>query len=470
MAASLMPFSARFRPLAALRLLGDVAVASLALWLAFRIRIELALPFTDQLLPAERIAGFARAGPWLVGAQIVLLALLGLYDDFRPLPRVDLARRLVLVSGFQAVAGAAAIFLTNAFFSRSVLLLYALLDAVFLYLWRRFLDRLARPELRRVAVVGRGSAAREVARSVAAHRWHGLVVAGHVPVPGEPESGEEIPPELGPPLGRIEDLPGLLLAGAIDDILLAPRADTWQTALVDSLAGVRPPQTSVLLLPGPFESLIGRMRYRWVSDLPVVDVIRESEWRNRLPAKRVVDMVAGGVLALLSLPLLALGALAVKLTSTGPVFHRQLRVGAGLAPFELWKLRTMRVGAEADNEERLAERGDPRLTPAGAWLRRFRIDELPQLAHVLSGKMSLVGPRPERPGFVQRYLAEVPGYRERFSVPPGLTGLAQVNGEYDSSPENKLRYDLAYIATWSPWLDLAILLRTVKIVLTSRGF
>jgi lipopolysaccharide/colanic/teichoic acid biosynthesis glycosyltransferase len=129
----------------------------------------------------------------------------------------------------------------------------------------------------------------------------------------------------------------------------------------------------------------------------------------------------------------------------------------------------MQMDAEAESGEVMAQPGDPRLTPIGAFLRRFRLDELPQVFNVLAGSMSLVGPRPERPGFVQRYLREVPGYAERFSLAPGLTGLAQVNGDYHSSPQNKLRYDLAYMANWTLWLDLSILLRTVKIVLTSRG-
>jgi lipopolysaccharide/colanic/teichoic acid biosynthesis glycosyltransferase len=166
---------------------------------------------------------------------------------------------------------------------------------------------------------------------------------------------------------------------------------------------------------------------------------------------------------------MGLCALAVRLTSPGGVLYHQMRVGRGQKPFTLYKLRTMRHDAEAESGEVLAQPDDPRLTPIGAFLRRFRLDELPQIFNVLAGSMSLVGPRPERPGFVQRYLREVPGYAERFSLAPGLTGLAQVNGDYHSSPQNKLRYDLAYMANWTLWLDLSILLRTVKIVLTSRG-
>jgi lipopolysaccharide/colanic/teichoic acid biosynthesis glycosyltransferase len=144
-------------------------------------------------------------------------------------------------------------------------------------------------------------------------------------------------------------------------------------------------------------------------------------------------------------------------------------MGRSQRPFTLLKLRTMQVDAESESGEVLAQPGDPRLTRIGAFLRRFRLDEIPQLLNVLQGTMSLVGPRPERPGFVQRYLQEVPGYAERFSLAPGLTGLAQVNGDYHSTPQNKLRYELAYMANWTLWLDLSILLRTVKIVLTSRG-
>jgi exopolysaccharide biosynthesis polyprenyl glycosylphosphotransferase len=293
-------------------------------------------------------------------------------------------------------------------------------------------------------------------------------VVGWVAIPGEAVPAEQ-EPALGPSLGSTEDLAGLLAADRIDDILLVGSSDSWQTRLIDALAGTRPDHTSVLLLPGPFESLIGRMRYRWVHDLPLIEVVRETEWRINWPLKRLVDLTVGSLLLLAASPAIAACALAVRATSPGGVLYRQTRVGRDRKPFTLYKLRTMRADAEADSGEVLAQLEDPRLTSIGALLRRFRLDELPQLLNVLQGTMSLVGPRPERPGFVQRYLREVPGYAERFSLAPGLTGLAQVNGDYHSSPQNKLRYDLAYMANWTLWLDLSILLRTIKIVLTSRG-
>jgi exopolysaccharide biosynthesis polyprenyl glycosylphosphotransferase len=288
--------------------------------------------------------------------------------------------------------------------------------------------------------------------------------------PEDLDPASPLPPAsvLGPELGTLDNLPELLESGHADDLILAGNSYHWQTQLIDRLALVGG-GGGVLLLPSPFESLIGRMRYRWVDDVPLIEVVRQSEWQARRPVKRLVDLVAGTLLLVLSLPVMLLCALAIRLSGRGPVFYRQRRVGRGGGTFTLWKFRTMRPDAERGTGEVLAEQDDPRLTPVGAWLRRYRLDELPQLIHVLSGSMSLVGPRPERPGFVERYRREVPGYAERFSVRPGLTGLAQTHGDYHSTPGNKLRYDLAYIANWSPWLDLAILLRTVKIVLTSRG-
>ncbi|MBW8879083.1 MAG: sugar transferase [Acidobacteria bacterium] len=455
-----------------LRLVGDGAAAVVSLWAAFVVRVHLAVPWTRGLLPGDRLRFLSRE--WLVVllVQFASLYFFGFYDPPRPRSRSELARRLAAAAVFQAMGLAAWWFLANREFPRSVLLLFVACDFSLLLLWRLLLDRTERRQERRVAIAGGGAAARELALTLAAEPWHGLTVAGWVEVPGEvPREvpGEAEPPALGPRLGTTEDLPALLAAGRIDDILLVGSDDSWQTRLIDGLAGTRPDHTSVLLLPGPFESLIGRMRYRWVHDLPLIEVVRETEWRINWPLKRLLDLAGGAVLLLLSLPVIGLCALAVRLTSPGGVLYRQIRVGRGQKPFTLYKLRTMRLDAEGDSGEVLAQPGDPRLTSIGAFLRRFRLDELPQIFNVLAGSMSLVGPRPERPGFVQRFLKEVPGYAERFSLAPGLTGLAQVNGDYHSSPQNKLRYDLAYMANWTLWLDLSILLRTVKIVLTSQG-
>ena len=458
------------------RFAGDLGVAAACFYLALTIRIHLPVPFTDQLLPADRIAFFHTYWPLLVLSQVALLYFFGLYDPPHPRSGVELARRLAPAVVLQVLALGAFFFLAERLFPRSVLVIYAGLDFTALFAWRLASRSGGSPAPSRVAIIGSGAGAVELAGRIREHGGHhGLVVAGWVPAPGELAPGERPegdagPPELGPCLGRLEDLPGRVGAGDIDEVVIAETEPAWKTRFLDALArGAGKPRGSVLILPGAFESLIGRMRYRWVRDLPLIEVVRDSEWRLFRPVKRAFDLAGGALLLVLAAPVILVCALLVRLTSPGPAFYRQERVGRGLQRFTLWKLRTMAVGAETANEEVLARPEDPRLTPVGAAFRRLRLDELPQLFNVLGGSMSLVGPRPERPGFVARFLEEVPGYAERFAVAPGLTGLAQVNGEYHSSAQNKLRYDLAYIANWSLWLDLAILVRTVKIVLTSRG-
>jgi len=169
------------------------------------------------------------------------------------------------------------------------------------------------------------------------------------------------------------------------------------------------------------------------------------------------------------LPVSLAVALAVKFTSPGPVIYKQTRVGRHGKEFNILKFRTMIADAERIVGPVLAGVNDPRITKVGRFLRKTRLDEIPQLINVLRGEMSLVGPRPERPHFVAQFCESFPVYRERLVVKPGLTGLAQVNGAYDTSAENKLKYDLAYIYNQSLWLDLLILLETVKVVLAGEG-
>jgi lipopolysaccharide/colanic/teichoic acid biosynthesis glycosyltransferase len=169
-------------------------------------------------------------------------------------------------------------------------------------------------------------------------------------------------------------------------------------------------------------------------------------------------------------PAIALAALAVKLTSPGPVLFCQERVTKDGHSFTIFKLRTMVVDAEKHTGPTLsAGKSDARITPVGKLLRATRLDELPQLINVLRGEMSIVGPRPERPCFVRQFEEQIPGYRERHQVLPGITGMAQVHGGYAIDAEMKLRYDLLYVYNWSPWLDLKIMLQTVATVCRRTG-
>jgi sugar transferase (PEP-CTERM system associated) len=188
--------------------------------------------------------------------------------------------------------------------------------------------------------------------------------------------------------------------------------------------------------------------------------------------KRAVDIAASLVLLALGLPIMALAAIAIVLESGFPVFYRQERVGRGGVTFTVWKFRSMRTDAEADGQPRWAVKGDSRVTRVGRFMRKTRIDEMPQLFNVLKGDMSLVGPRPERPTFVADLTKEIPFYNARHSVKPGVTGWAQVRYTYGASVEDakkKLEYDLYYVKNHSLVLDLLILLETVRVVLFQEG-
>jgi sugar transferase (PEP-CTERM system associated) len=188
--------------------------------------------------------------------------------------------------------------------------------------------------------------------------------------------------------------------------------------------------------------------------------------------KRLFDILVSGVILLLFAPLVLLAAVAVKLESRGPAFFRQRRVGLYGEAFDILKLRSMREDAEVGGKAVWAQKDDPRVTRVGAVIRKLRIDELPQAWTVLTGKMSFVGPRPERPQFVADLEARLPYYAERHVVKPGITGWAQINFPYGASVEDarqKLEFDLYYAKNYTPFLDLLILLQTVRVVLFPEG-
>jgi len=196
-----------------------------------------------------------------------------------------------------------------------------------------------------------------------------------------------------------------------------------------------------------------------------------SRWaRLYRRARRLLDVALASVIALLTSPLMLLTALAIKLESRGPVFYLQERVGLNNTTFRIIKFRSMRVDAEA-NGPVWAHEADSRVTRVGRWIRKRRVDELPQLFNIIRGEMSLIGPRPERPVFIKQLEQRIPYYSERHLVKPGLTGWAQVRYPYGASLEDareKHQYDLYYIKNQSPMLDALILLETVRIVLFGR--
>lgn len=197
---------------------------------------------------------------------------------------------------------------------------------------------------------------------------------------------------------------------------------------------------------------------------------RQDRFRNTV--KRGFDLLASSSLLLVTLPVMLITALAIRLDSPGPVFYRQTRVGAGNEPFDIYKFRSMRQDAERDGVARWAQGDDDRITRVGRIIRKLRIDELPQVINVFKGEMSFVGPRPERPFFVDQLSEQIPYFTARHSIRPGITGWAQVRYAYGASVHDareKLQYDLYYVKNHTLFLDIVILLETVKVVLFGRG-
>lgn len=194
--------------------------------------------------------------------------------------------------------------------------------------------------------------------------------------------------------------------------------------------------------------------------------------RLRWMIKRALDIALSALLLILSAPVMAVTALLIRLETPGPILYRQERSGRGGKPFSMVKFRSMVRDAEKNGQAQWAQEGDPRVTRVGAVIRKLRIDELPQLFNILRGDMSFVGPRPERPCFVKQLEEQIPYYRLRSFVRPGLTGWAQVRYRYGASADDaqeKLKYDLYYLKHAGPWLDMEIVLRTVRVVLTGFG-
>lgn len=182
-------------------------------------------------------------------------------------------------------------------------------------------------------------------------------------------------------------------------------------------------------------------------------------------AKRLIDLICSVLLLVIASPFMLITAVAIKLYDGGPVFYKQIRCTRDRKEFYILKFRSMRVDAEKDGVARLASKNDSRITPVGKFIRATRIDELPQLINILKGEMSFIGPRPERPEIIDQYLEEMPEFAFRMKVKAGLAGYAQVYGKYNTTPYDKLKLDLTYIEQYSVWLDLKLMMLTLKILI-----
>ena len=324
--------------------------------------------------------------------------------------------------------------------------------------------------LHRAIIVGTGKMAQMAYEDLLRNKTMGMEVFGFVHVNG-------IHPE--PPVAvaesdilcELNDINDILQKLEIQDIIVALEPDRRRD-LVQVISKVDHPDITLKLLPDFYELVGGLNKTNQIFGLPLIEITPSPMPAWEKITKRLMDLVISTVVLIVASPVMATIAVAIRSTSDGPVIYRQRRVGRKGKVFTMLKFRTMKNNAEAESGPTWATEDDPRVTKVGGWLRKLRLDELPQFWNVLRGDMSLVGPRPERPYFVEQFHKEIPLYSRRHRVRPGITGWAQVKWKYDASLDDvreKTKYDLFYVENMSLRIDFKILINTFFTVIRAKG-
>lgn len=318
-----------------------------------------------------------------------------------------------------------------------------------------------------ILVLGATDAGRKIAAALAKTPQRGQRVIGFVD-----ERYQVMDKDVDgvPLLGKYSDLPQLVKSHKISGIVIAHDSTSPQE-IMRILVWLCENPLHIYLVPELYPVVNGQFKANLVYGFELQELFPFTMPPWQVQIKRFIDIAFGAFLGLISLPVCLLAAVAIKLNDRGPVFYSQERIGLYGKPFTVYKFRTMRTDAEKFGAQ-WATKDDPRITKIGKFLRKTRIDELPQLLCVLKGDMSMVGPRPERAVFIAQLREQIPFYISRLKMKPGLTGWAQVCHHYDTSTEDvkiKLKYDMYYYENMSLLLDFQILVRTVYVVLTGKG-
>jgi sugar transferase (PEP-CTERM system associated) len=385
-------------------------------------------------------------------------------------------RTLLQICGASLLAMAAlSIFFywtTHYRYGRGIFLLAASLVPPLAHGWRQFNARYSAAFVPTIPtlMVGSGPAA-ERTRSLLENEYSQYRLAGRIRTDPDPTAGNPRDSRMAGEMDRLEELVRTL---QIRCLIIAGDGGPLTAEQGSLLTRMKFNGVHVVEAGHFFSQISGAVAIESLSDswLWFADGFELVRARMARRVKRLFDLLFASVGLLLSLPLGIVAAVAIKLDSPGPIFYCQQRVGLLENPFLLIKFRTMRADAESDGIAQWATVDDHRITPVGRWLRKLRIDEIPQMINVLKGEMSLIGPRPERPFFVKQLRDAIPFYHLRHYIRPGITGWAQVNYPYGASVEDatrKLEFDLYYIMNASLLLDFRILMRTVRVVLSPKG-
>jgi Undecaprenyl-phosphate glucose phosphotransferase len=449
-----------------LQLIGDIlataAAVLVAYWLRFEVQIQ---PVTKGLPPLNM---YLRLVPVVVVLYPVVFYFQGLYQRRRIRSRFDETMRVVvavLLATVILTAGLTFYRPPDFTYSRLFLAIFAAVDAILVSVFRWIiagsLARIRRSggNLQRVLVVGAGDLGRKVVERLNLHKEYGFSIVGFL----DDDPGRQQRDIWGVPvLGTTDDLESVVVDEKVDQVLIAlPLEAHYRTVQLVRRAGQM--LVDIKVVPDVLQYYVMRAGIEDLDGLPLINLTQMPLQGWNQIVKRAFDIVGASTLLIATSWLFPIIALLIKRADGGPVFFSQVRTGLDGRSFRLFKFRSMRADAEGDGESHWTRSHDSRVTSIGEFLRRTNLDELPQLYNVLCGDMSLVGPRPEQPKFVERFRNRYPTYNTRHRVRSGLTGWAQVNGlRGDTSIRQRVAHDLYYIENWSLGLDIKILWRTLR--------
>jgi sugar transferase (PEP-CTERM system associated) len=406
----------------------------------------------------------------VVASVLIGLYFHDLYEQIRVRSRMLLVQQLCQIIGIAFLAQALlSYFSHDLMVPRWVMMLGGGLSLVVLLAWRLFYGVVVLRALGGVKLLflGHNSLVEEIEQYIAGRPELGIEILGHI----EDVAGNGPNTATMRNLGSVESLRAIVEETKPDRIVVGMRERRQRLPVNDLLdlrfAGIRVEEAATT-----FEATCGRVSLKDLRPGRLIFAADLGPRPGRVLLQALYSTLLGLVGFVMTAPVMLIIALVVRVSSAGPVLYKQKRVGLNGRLFMLYKFRSMHEDAEAETGAVWATRDDPRVTRLGRWLRRLRLDELPQFLNVLRGEMAIVGPRPERPEFVKTLEEQIPFYRQRHCVKPGITGWAQINHKYGNTLEDtikKLEYDLYYIKNLSPALDAYIVFHTLKTMLLSRG-
>lgn len=421
----------------------DLGLIHVAYILAFLVRY-------NWTLPAFNLEPYIASAPFITVAALIYFDIFGLLKFYRKSLQETAVTLLKSIFLLSITTVTITYYLRGFSFPRLILIIAPVFQFILLFIWKGIMlsvrKRLSADM--RLMVIGERSELRSVIEKVD-HTLKRAKLHIHCVIPSD---------EIGKVFKRLKDVDEVFISDNVSD-------EDKMKVITECLAQKK----VVYIVPRLFEISLSSARIVQFEDMPAFMVDRLGLTVEQRFFKRLFDIVLSLLGIIVTSPLMIFVAILIRSTSKGPAIYKQTRITVGNREFRMLKFRTMYVNAEDNTGPVLSSDDDPRITKVGRVLRNLRLDELPQLFNVLRGDMSFVGPRPERPFFVEQYSRDIPEYTHRYLVKAGMTGYAQIHGKYDTSAVDKLKYDLLYIRDYSLMLDIKLILQTLKVLMGKKA-